>query len=732
MTIGWIALFGIYGIGRVSAGDDTWQAGDGFRWRALQVPVEGKPGFTRLTEPQTGVGFTNLLSEWDGATNRVLYNGSGVAVGDFNGDGRPDLYFCGLNTPNALFENLGGWKFRKVVGNAGAVGARFDRGAVFADVNGDGWDDLVVSTLSAGVRCYLNDGQGRLVDRTAEAGTGSDRGSSSLALADIDGDGTLDLYIANYRSSDIRDQGEVTLQLVGGKIVPPPQYAGRLEVRDEVLYEYGEPDQVLLNDGRGRFTELSWTNGLFLDETGRALTEAPRDWGLTATFRDLNGDGLPDIYVCNDYWTPDRLWLNRGAGRFQAPPALTLRNTSASSMGMDFADFDRDGDVDGFVLDMLSRDHRMRKRQKVAQMPPPMPVGVIENRPQFMRNTLLENRGDGTYREVAWHAGVAASDWSWSTVFLDVDLDGYEDLLIAAGHFKDVQDMDVNMLIKVRQRPRDMSIPPEERRRRFSQELLEHARLYPRLELPVIAYRNRGDRTFEEFTGRWGTEEPGVHHSIAYGDLDGDGDLDLVTNTFEGNAGVYRNDSTAPRVAVRLKGRSPNTRGIGARVELRGGAVPVQSQEMVGGGRYLAGAEPLLVFAAGAKSDGMTVEVQWRSGKRSVVDGVRANRLYEIEESGATEAPAGERTNQTGKRATQGAAPAGAGGRGVAVGRMFEDISDRLNHRHHEVVFDDFERQPLLPFKLSQAGPGVSWFDLNDDDHDDLIVGVGRGGVPGV
>ncbi len=211
------------GLARVNAAEDGWHQEQAFRWRPLSVPAPGKVGFNRLTEARTGIGFTNLLSEWEGATNRVLYNGSGVAIGDFNGDDRPDLYFCSLGVSNALFENLGDWKFRRVPGNAGAVGARFDRGAVFADVNGDGWDDLLVSTLSKGVRCYLNDGRGRLVDQTSSAGTQSDRGSSSMALGDIDGDGTLDLYIANYRSSDIRDQGEVTLQLVGGKIVPPPQ-----------------------------------------------------------------------------------------------------------------------------------------------------------------------------------------------------------------------------------------------------------------------------------------------------------------------------------------------------------------------------------------------------------------------------------------------------------------------------------------------------------------------------
>src|SRR6185436_3384270 len=191
------------------------------------------------------------------------------------------------------------------------------------------------------------------------------------------------------------------------------------------LQEFGEP-HFLYRGGissanpSARFTMLSWTNGTFLDETGKALAKAPFDWGLTAAFRDLNDDGIPDLYVCNDYWTPDRIWLNTGDGRFRAIDTLAIRKISASSMGVDFADINHDGYLDIFAVDMLSRSAELRKRQVIAKRLVPPRIGDIETRVQAPQNTLLLNRGDGTYAEIACLAGLQASDWSWSPVFLDV------------------------------------------------------------------------------------------------------------------------------------------------------------------------------------------------------------------------------------------------------------------------------------------------------------------------
>src|SRR2546425_1364288 len=403
--------------GAMHGSDMSWNIAPGCRWRELAVRPNGKTGFTSLPPEQTGITFTNLLEERTGAANRVLQDGSGIAVGDYDGDGLPDIYFCSLTGDNVLYKNLGNWRFKDVTKEAGvACSNQFCRGAAFADINGDGFLDLLVCSTGKGVRCFLNDGLGKFTEATSSAGMATRFGSVTIALADVDGNGTLDLYVANNRTDDIRDRGQVDVQMVNGKLAVPPQFKDRLVIVDGKLLEYGEPDILYLNDGRGRFSAASWTDGTFLDEHGDKLSGPPLDWGLAATFRDMNGDGFPDIYVCNDYWTPDRIWINDGKGHFRAIEKLALRNTSASSMGVDFADIGRTGNLDFVVVDMLSRDPRVRRRQMVAQTPMPLPIGAIENRPQIMRNTLFHNRGDGTFAEIACFSGLAASDWSWSPV----------------------------------------------------------------------------------------------------------------------------------------------------------------------------------------------------------------------------------------------------------------------------------------------------------------------------
>jgi hypothetical protein len=263
---------------------------------------------------------------------------------------------------------------------------------------------------------------------------------------------------------------------------------------------------------------------------------------------------------------------------------------------------------------MLSRQPSLRKRQKPAQSPMPEPVGMIENRPQFMRNTLFRNRGDGTFAEIANDAGVAASEWSWSPVFLDVDLDGYEDLLITNGFEFDVLDQDGGDARKANRRytPRDLN-------RFFG--------AYPHFHTKNAAFRNRGDGTFEPAAEKWGFDKMGISNGMALADLDNDGDLDVVVNNLNDVASLYRNDSAAPRIAVRLKGSIGNTAGVGSKIRLVGSMT--QSQEMIAGGRYLSGDEAMRVFAANENGP-LRIEVDWRTGSESVITNVQANHVYEI------------------------------------------------------------------------------------------------------
>jgi hypothetical protein len=711
--------------GSVSGGE--WQMIEGGRAAALAVPSSGKTGFTQLDSARTGIAFTNLLADARSLANRNLLSGSGVAAGDADGDGWCDLYFCGLDGDNIFYRNLGDWKFADATASAGVAGRNQDStGAAFADIDGDGDLDLLVNVLGGGTRVFLNDGKAHFAEVTQQAGVASKAGSMSMALADVDGDGDLDLYVTNFRPTTIQDEvatrfrvkmtdGRPVVTMVNNIPVSSPEFTNRFIVSAAGnILELGEADVLYLNNGRGQFSPVSFLDGSFLDDTGKPLVEPPRDWGLAVQFHDMNNDGAPDIYVCNDLYTPDRIWINDGKGKFRALDNFSLRNTSTFSMGVDFADIDRDGDVDFFVVDMLSRDHVNRHVQMPQSRPIRWPIGMIDNRPQVVRNTLQVNRGDNTFAETSYYSGLEASEWSWGPIFLDVDLDGFEDILVATGQLRDFQNADMAQRMEAAKANKQLS----------QSEVASFMKLFPHLKSPILAFRNRGHLRFEDIGAQWGFGAPGISQGMALADLDNDGDLDLAVNNLHDAAGIYRNDCTSPRVAVRLKGLAANTQGIGAKIKVSGGPPPldqsgpienrsvlIQSQEVICGGRYLSGDDPVRVFAGGSLTNELTIEVSWRSGKRSLIKGAKANWIYEISEAGA-EAAASDHASRITRRAPT----------------LFQDVSSLINHRHVEEPFEDFDRQPLLPNRLSQLGPGVCWHDLDSDGWDDLIIGSGRSG----
>ncbi|MBL9129381.1 MAG: VCBS repeat-containing protein, partial [Verrucomicrobiales bacterium] len=380
-----------------------------------------------------------------------------------------------------------------------------------------------------------------------------------------------------------------------------------------------------------------------------------------------------------------------------------LRNTPTFSMAVDFADVDRDGFDDFFVADMLDPRHEFRIAQSLGSMAEPGDFESLLARPQLGRNVLQRNRGDGTFAELAQFAGLEATGWTWSLAFVDLDLDGYEDLLAAGGHQFDTQDRDAQERIDAAGPYRQDQIPGK---------LLG----YPPLFAPLAAFRNRGQLRFEDVGSLWiASNEAAVWQGLALADLDGDGDADMAVNRLNAPAVLLRNTGTAPRVAVRLAGKGPNTRGIGARIELLDGPVPRQSQTLAAGGRYLSSDDPMRTFAAASTSSTLRLEVRWPLGGRSVIPDVRPNHLYVVDENDATPAP-----------------PESAARTKPAIPALFADESALLGHRHYEAPFDDFDRQPLLPRRQSRRGPGVGWIDLDGDGREDLFVAAGKGGRPGV
>ncbi|MFB6272074.1 MAG: FG-GAP-like repeat-containing protein [Salinibacter sp.] len=699
----------LLGSGCYSEDGLTWKDEGHYEWAKVSPGYWGSVGFEKKASTRTGVTFENTLDGEEIADNRVLTNGSGVAAGDVDGDGLVDLYFAQLDGSNALYKNMGDMRFKDITDSSGVGHTNhYSTGVTFADIDGDGDLDLVVATLDGGNQIYINDGGGKFAKKENNSINGG-RGSSTLSLADIDGDGDLDLFVSNYKRKNISDslspgktRAETILKKEEDSLFVRSEFKRDFELffdgNKPNARQVGRKNELYINDGTGDFREVEDYKSRFQSKTGEPMG-LDKNWTLTAKFRDINGDMLPDLYVCNDFWTKDRIWINKGDGTFKNLSTPEIMKTSYSSMGVDFLDVNRDSHLDIFTTEMLSFTHRKRIQQKINTTPFASRAGTGDQQRQYVQNALLLNRGDNTFAEIGYYAGVEATDWSWATTSMDVNLDGYEDIIVNTGNAYDFRDLDT----------------PQKLGRKASRGTITDTFLleYPELRLKNIALENKKDTTFERKSTEWGFTENDVSHGLATADLDNDGDLDLVTNRLNQTAAIYENTSTKPRIAVRLKGKAPNTQGIGAKVELRGGPVR-QRTEVVAGGDYASGSDPLVVFAATADNHNHTLIVNWPSGAQTRIEGVRANRIYRVSESNATSPnPSDEGDRQVEKH-------------------QFREASSRIDHVHHEDPFDDFRLQPLLPLKLSQLGPGVSWIDVNQDGHDDLFVSGGKGGTMGV
>jgi hypothetical protein len=648
-------------------------------------------GFDLKSSSATGITFTNRLNTDLNPKSFDLLNGSGVTLGDYDGDGWCDVFLVAMSGKNKLFRNLGDWKFEETTVKAGLnQPIPYSSGAVFEDINGDGWLDLIISTFGSGVRTYLNAGNGRF-EPFKNPKLESPFGSATLALADVEGDGDLDLYVTNYGLHTMRTKLDLRVRTVRGKPQVVGRYRDYYKIIDGKLVEYGEPDSVFLNNGQGIFEPVAWSKGSFLTEEGQPLLQDYRDLGLSAMFRDINQDGLPDIYVCNDFQTPDRVWINQGSGQFQALKRSAIKVSSYSSMGVDFGDLNRDGRDDFMVVEMLSRTHRLRMTQHLESAPSIQTTGEQTwDRPQISRNTLYVNESDGRFAEIAQYAGLSATEWSWAPVFLDVDLDGYEDVLIGNGHAQD--NLDKDTLQRRSQFPNDS---PQQLAIKF-----------PPLKTPNLAFRNMGHMRFEEMGNDWGFESEQVSNAIALGDLDNDGDQDVVINCLDAPALVYENMGTQARIAIRLKGRPGNIRGIGARISLIENEF-TQSQEIVSGGRYLSGDQAQRTFAVTNPNKDRRLEVRWRSGLQSIVEDVKANHLYEIHEPSSSDINKAGNPPQT------------------QIPTLFQELPSIQRPHHSKAGPDSRQIQPTWPENRSTPDSALAWVDIDSDGDEDLVVSGG-------
>lgn len=654
----------------------------------------GKPGaedplFTLLEAGETGITFSNRLTyseELNTYTYRNFYNGAGVGIGDFNLDGLPDIYFCGNQADNKLYVNKGGFRFEDITDKAGvACSGVWSTGVSIADVNGDGYPDLYVckSGVPGGPNrhneLFINNGDLTFTEQAEKYGLAITGLSTHASFFDYDRDGDLDCYLLNNSFQSVT---EFDIQ------------PGQREIRDSL------GANMLFRNDSGRFTDVSAYAGIYGSKIG---------FGLGVSVGDLNRDGWPDIYVANDFFERDYLYLNNGNGTFCEKLTDMLAEISLGAMGADIGDINNDTWPDIFVTEMTPQGNERRKTKAVFEDWDRYKMKIDKGyHNQFARNVLQLNNQNGTFSEIGRYSGVSATDWSWGALVVDLDNDGWKDLFVANGIYKDLLDRDFLDFYSNPSMMRQM-IQTEE------QAILKVIDRIPSIQVPNYAFRNNGNLTFTNQAANWGLGQPSFSNGAAYCDLDNDGDPDMVINNVNMPAFVFRNESESHTghsfISIHLSGTGKNTAAIGSSATIYAGSL-VAYQELIPARGFKSSVDPRLLFGLGTARQIDSLVVKWPDGRITRMSNLQTNRFLSLHQNDAW--------------------PAGAGSEPEKPFPLFTQLHgvSGLSFRHVENDFNDFNRDPLLFRMLSDEGPELAVADVNGDGLEDLFI-CGAKDAPG-
>ena len=640
--------------------------------------------FSKLNSNNTNIDFVNKLYETNTRnyfTYPYMYLGGGVAAGDFNNDGLEDLFFTGNMVPNKLYINQGDFKFKDISEEAGIEGDdRWYSGVSLIDINKDGFLDIYIAVGGENEPnnnvLYINNQDNTFTEKAEAYGIDDDGYSMHSTFFDYDKDGDLDLYVANY---------------------PPTSFKAPVDYYKYMIenHEDRDSDHLYRNDG-DHFVDV--TNESGISNFGLSL-------GVVAS--DFNNDGYPDVYISNDFNAPDFMYLNNGDGTFTNDILNSLQQTSFFGMGVDASDFNNDGWVDLFQLDMNAADN-FRSKANMSSMNPEVfyqsvALGLHH---QYMQNSLQLNQGNlnnssPAFSNIARWSGVSSTDWSWGGLFADFDNDGWKDLYVTNGIRRDVNNKD--FYNEHRAFFDKMENDPNYKNKEEEVKLLSYLEKMPSEKLSNYLFQNQQENGFENRNLEWGLDEKTFSNGVVYSDLDNDGDLDLVVNNLEDFASIYRNNNTNSNfIGFKLEGED-NQLPVGARIHLKASG-KYQMQELNLSRGYLSSVSPRVHFGLGTTTELEEVIIEWPDGRKSELKDNQINTYNNVVYNKNTStAP----TKKEVKPKT----------------KQFETVVQKDAFIHKENPYDDFKDEVLLPHKNSTLGPALAVGDLNNDGKEDYVIG---------